>query len=49
MILFSFLLICSVAAPPRSCAVKEGGAAGMAQGGVLGLEVREGFGKLGYF
>ena len=47
--LFSFLLICAVAVPLRSSAVKEGGVVGIVQGRVLGLEVRDGLGKLSYF
>ena len=47
--LYSILLICSVAAPPRASAEEEGGVVGIIQGGVLGLEVRDGFGKLSYF
>ena len=35
--LFSILLICSVAAPLRSSAVKEGGVVGIVQGRLLGL------------
>ena len=38
-----YFVICSVAAPPRAIAVEEGGVVGIAQGGVLGLEVRDGF------
>ena len=41
--LFSILLICSVAAPPRASTEEEGGFVGIVQGGVLGLEVRDGF------
>ena len=41
MNLFSLLLIFSVAAPFRSSAVKEGGVAGIVQGRLLGLEVRD--------
>ena len=47
--LFSFLLICAVAVPLRSSAVKGGGVVGIVQGRVLGLEVRDGLGKLSYF
>ena len=47
--LFSILLICSVAAPLRSSAVKGGGVVGFVQGRVLGLEVRDGLDKLSYF
>ena len=47
--LFSILLIWSVAAPLRSSAVKEDGVVGIVQGRVLGLEVRDGLGKLSYF
>ena len=39
--LFSFLLICAVAVPLRSSAVKEGGVVGIVQGRLLGLEVRD--------
>ena len=35
--LFSILLICSVAAPPRASAVEEGGVVGIVQGRLLGL------------
>ena len=49
VILFSILLICSVAASLRSSAVKEGGVVCFVQGRVLGLEVRDGLGKLSYF
>ena len=38
-----YFVICSVAAPPRAIAVEEGGVVGIVQGGVLGLEVRDGF------
>ena len=38
-----YFVICSVAAPPRDFAVEEGGVVGIVQGGVLGLEVRDGF------
>ena len=47
--LFSILLIWSVAAPLRSSAMKEDGVVGIVQGRVLGLEVRDGLGKLSYF
>ena len=47
---FCFLfVICSVAAPPRASVEEEGGVVGIVQGGVLGLEVRDGLGKLSYF
>ena len=49
MNLFSILLILSVAAPLRSSAMKEDGVVGIVQGRVLGLEVRDGLGKLSYF
>ena len=39
VILFSILLICSVAASLRSSAVKEGGVVCIVQGRLLGLEV----------
>ena len=41
VILFSILLICSVAASLRSSAVKEGGVVCIVQGRLLGLEVRD--------
>ena len=44
-----YFVICSVAAPPRASAEEEGGFVGIVQGGVLGLEVRVGLGKLSYF
>ena len=43
--LFSFLLICAVAVPLRSSAVKEDGDVGIVQGRVFGLEVRDGLGS----
>ena len=34
---------------PRAFTVEEGGVVCIVQGGVLGLEVRDGFGKLSFF